>query len=456
MKRLTISRRISLTAAFAVAIAILLASLGGYLAVRTKLRDEIDSSLRQRAVTVQRVEGRPLAPRGIPRQENSPFDPPLPRAAQLGGAPGYVQIVSPDGIARRDPDADGPALPISNQTREIANGEAGAEYSDVTVSGEHLRVYAAPLDRGAVQVARPLDEVERTLRGLLILFGVIAVIGIGLAAAVGWWIARTSLAPIRRFADETESIADEHALGRRIDIETDDEIGRLATTFNSTLDELENSVNSQRLLVADASHELRTPLASIKTNIQVLQREDALTPTERGELLHDINEQIDELTLLSSDIVELARRGEQDDIFTDDVDLSEVAAAAVQRAANHWPKLDFKADLMPYTMRGVPERLDRAISNLLDNAAKWSPVGATVELTVTPEGELSVRDHGPGFSEEDLPHVFDRFYRAPAARSLPGSGLGLAIVRQVAEIHRATVVAENADGGGAILRISFS
>ena len=207
-------------------------------------------------------------------------------------------------------------------------------------------------------------------------------------------------------------------------------------------------------MVSDASHELRTPLASLKANLELLLRgEDRLSEHDRAELERDLIEQIDEVTRLVDDVVELARRGEPEQLL-DDVDLEAIVAAEIERARRHAPGLSFEASLSPCTVRGVPERIARAVHNLLDNAAKWSPEGGAVEVRLA-DGALSVRDHGPGFRKEDLPFVFDRFYRAADARSRPGSGLGLAIVRQTAEAHGAEVEAANAPGGGAVLTLRF-
>jgi two-component system sensor histidine kinase MprB len=207
-------------------------------------------------------------------------------------------------------------------------------------------------------------------------------------------------------------------------------------------------------MVSDASHELRTPLASLKANLELLLRgEDRLSDRDRAELERDLIEQIDEVTSLVDDVVELARRGEPEQLL-DDVDLEAIVAAEVERARRHAPSLSFEASLSPCTVRGVPERVARAVHNLLDNAAKWSPEGAAVEVALA-DGALSVRDHGPGFRKEDLPFVFDRFYRAADARSRPGSGLGLAIVRQTAEAHGAEIEAANAPSGGAVLTLRF-
>jgi two-component system sensor histidine kinase MprB len=445
---MTIRRRLSFAAATAVAIAVALASVGAYVAVRAKLRGEIDSSLRDRAGAVQQVAERAQS-LGIP----IPGQPPDGDQARFGGAQGRVQFVGPSGRPR--PGDQNFTLPVDPAAVSIAKGAGGAKLEDEHVDGHHLRVITAPVaGGGAIQVARPLDEVDNVLHGLLLLLAGITIGGVLLAAVLGGVVSRASLRPVRRFTDETESIASAPDLGRRLDDDTDDELGRLARSFNSTLEALERSVAAQRHLVADASHELRTPLASLKTNLEVLLTDRELPAAERRELLQDLVEQADELTLLVGDIVDLARRGEPAEAF-DDVPLHELVERAVVRARRHAPDVRYELELEPLTVHGVPDRLDRAVSNLLDNAAKWSPAGAIVDVRLR-DGELVVRDRGPGFEDGDLPFVFERFYRASDARKLPGSGLGLAIVRQVAESHGGAVRAENADGGGACLRLSFN
>jgi two-component system sensor histidine kinase MprB len=217
---------------------------------------------------------------------------------------------------------------------------------------------------------------------------------------------------------------------------------------------LEESTRSQRQLVADASHELRTPLTSLRTNIEVLATERTLPPGERQRLLSDVVEQLGEMTTLISELIELARE-EQSPEAQEDVRLDLLAADAVERTRRNRPGIEFKTDLNESLVQGVPRTIDRAVANLLDNAAKWSPAGGEVEVGVR-DGELTVRDHGPGIAPEDLPYVFDRFYRASSARGLPGSGLGLAIVRQVAQAHGGTVVAESAEGGGTLMRMRLN
>ncbi len=448
---MTVRRRLSVAAAAAVAIAIALASLAAYLAVQAKLRGEVDSALRQRAQEIQAFS------RFNPPLRRPPKPPPGPSPqAQFGGAAGLVQFVSPDGKPRRIAESKSRHIPLTPQARAVASGSSSETLlQDETVSGQQLRVLTAPLTGGgAVQVARPLNEVESVLHQLVLLFAVITVGGIGLAALLGAAVSRASLAPVRRFTEETESISQGPDLSRRLPVSHDDELGRLARSYNATLEALERSAAAQRQMVSDASHELRTPLASLKTNLELLLRSDGrLNDADHIELESDLVEQIDELTLLVDDVVELARRGEAEQA-AEDVGLDEIVGAAIERVERHAPGLRFEARLEPCTVRGRPERLGRAVYNLLDNAAKWSPSGATVEVRLV-GGTLSVRDHGPGIKAENLPFVFDRFYRAPEARSRPGSGLGLAIVRQTADAHGAEVSAANAEGGGAVLTLRF-
>jgi two-component system sensor histidine kinase MprB len=306
----------------------------------------------------------------------------------------------------------------------------------------------------ALQVARSLEEVDDSLdriRGFLI---VIALVGIGLAAALGLVVAQAVLAPVQRLTRAAEDVSETRDLSQRIDASGSDELSRLAATFNTMLGALEESAQAQRRLVSDASHELRTPLTSLRTNIEVLARDQALPPGDREQLLHDVTEQLTQMTALISELVELAR-GDQAPAEPEDVRLDLVAAEAIEQARRNRPGVAFTPDLEESLIRGVPSSIERAISNLLDNAAKWSPPDGEVEVTVR-DGAVTVRDHGPGIAADDLPFVFDRFYRAPTARGLPGSGLGLAIVRQVAEAHGGTVSAEAADGGGTRLRLTLT
>jgi two-component system sensor histidine kinase MprB len=290
---------------------------------------------------------------------------------------------------------------------------------------------------------------------LRVLLAFVAAGGVALAAALGYAVSRATIAPVRRLTEATEHVRLTGDLARRLETTgAEDEVSRLAASFNAMLGALEASLRSQRQLVADASHELRTPLTSLRTNIDVLRRADELSAEERERLVRDLNVQAVELSSLVEDIIELAR-GNAPPAEVQDVRLDEIAAAAVERARTRAPHLEFRTQLEPIVVRGVGPRIDRAVGNLLDNAVKWSPPGGSVEVAVR-GGEVLVRDHGPGIAEPDLPHVFDRFYRSRAARGLPGSGLGLAIVRQVAESHGGSVSAERAEGGGALLRLRLA
>ena len=442
----SLGARLSLAAAAAVAVAIALASVAGYFAVRAKLRGQVDQALESRADVVDGLRKFVL---GV--QQPGVLGAALPPPA-FGGAAGYVQLVTPAGAIAGHPELR-PALPVTSAARQVAAGGRPAFLADERASGIHLRVLTAPIEPGyAVQIARPLTETDHTLRSLRLLLVAITGAGVLLAAGLGWLVSRAALWPVRRFTEETEAVTGEPA-GRRLTVEGDDEIARLARSFNTTLDALESSVESQKQLVADASHELRTPLASLRTNIQVLARANGMPHDERERLMRDVQLELDELTALVGDVVDLAR-GAQPDTLSQELRLDELAAACVDKARRRTPATEFLEELEPCVVRGDPDRLGRAIDNLLDNAAKWNRPGAPVEVALR-GGALTVRDHGPGIPEDDLPRVFDRFYRASEARGLPGSGLGLAIVRQVAEAHGASVAAANAEGGGARLELSF-
>jgi two-component system sensor histidine kinase MprB len=430
--------RLALAAAAAVALAVILASAVVYLVVRDQLRSQVDTSLRQRAEEIEHI---PL--RG--GMQNGQFFLQIPRPI-LGGAGGYVQLVSSDGQTARPPEEDVP-LPVTDRVLDVARGESGSFLADATAADTHVRVLTFPYAQGyAVQVTRPLTEVDRSLDRIRNLLLLIAAAGIALATALGLAVARAALAPVRRLTDATENVTKTGDLSERIDARGTDELSRLASSFNTMLGALEDSTRAQQQLVGDASHELRTPLTSLRTNVEVLASGRRLPAGERERLLNDVVEQIDEMTTLVGELIELAR-GEREAGQPEEVRLDLLAADAVERTRRNRPGVVFKTDLHESLVRGVPESIERAVANLLDNAAKWSPAGSEIEVTVS-DGEVSVRDHGPGIDEADLPFVFDRFYRASSARGMPGSGLGLSIVRQVAEAHGGSVVAEPAEGGG--------
>jgi len=431
--------RLTLVAAAAVALAVVLASIVVYAVVRDQLRGEIDDSLRDRAGVISREPLEAVPDFGGEFFLRIPGPP-------LGGAGGYVQVVEADGTTIRSRRGTR-AIPVNDQVRDVARGNGDSFFYDTTVDGNHLRVLTFPGRPGyAIQVARSLTEVDDSLDQIRTLLIVIALAGIAVAGALGLLVSRAAVAPVARLTEAAERVAETRDLSERIDATGEDELSRLAGSFNTMLGALEESARAQRQLVADASHELRTPLTSLRTNFEVLMSERELAPDERRRLLDDVVEQIAEMTTLIAGLIELAR-GEEHASEPEDVRLDLLAESAVERARRDRPGVTFATDFNESLVRGVPASLERAIGNLLDNAAKWSPPGGEVEVGVD-GGTVAVRDHGPGIAEEDLPFVFDRFYRSRAARTLPGSGLGLAIVRQVAQSHGGTVTAERADGGG--------
>jgi two-component system sensor histidine kinase MprB len=365
---------------------------------------------------------------------------------EFGEARGYVQLVKSDGSVLLPPRQD-IELPVDDAVRAVAIGASPAFWQDVDVDGAHLRVFTfAYGPDAAVQVARPLGEADKALGQIGLFLLLITAGGVVIAAGLGLVVARAALAPVTRLTETAERVTETRDLSERIDVSGRDELSRLAASFNTMLAALEESTRAQRQLVADASHELRTPLTSVRTNIEVLASDRTLPDDERRRLLADVVEQLSEMTTLIAELIELAR-AEQTTAEPEDLRFDVLVADAVERARRNRPGVSYSTEFEESVVRGVPTTIERAVTNLLDNAAKWSPPGTTIEVTVR-DGQLAVRDHGPGIADEDLPYVFDRFYRARSARGMPGSGLGLAIVRQVAEAHGGEVVAEPAEGGG--------
>jgi two-component system, OmpR family, sensor histidine kinase MprB len=382
---------------------------------------------------------------------------------QLGGATGYVQFTQSDGQVLRSAGRGSP-LPITAAARAVAAGRRDAFFSEATVAGTPVRVLTERAGEGGVwQVALPLSDVDSTLTHLKLVLALVSLGGIALAAALGLLVSRAALVPVRRLTGAAERVARTQDLTHRIETGEEDELGRLAQSFNTMLAALERSRLAQRQLVSDASHELRTPLTSAQANLDALAMGEHLPARERARVVAAAQAQLRELTVLVGDLVDLSKT-EVDQIEVEDVRLDLAAAGAIERARLHGVgghSSTFVLDAEPCLVRAAPARLDRAIANLLDNACKWNPpsplagrAGDPVEVRVR-DGRLEVRDHGPGIAAEDLPRVFDRFYRSPTARGRPGSGLGLAIVRQVAELHGGTVHAVNDPGGGALLTLEL-
>ena len=476
---MTLRRRIALASTVAVAVAVVSASVVVWFVVRGQLYGEIDHSLQAQSRQVVRMATRNSS---IGAQAVAPADlPTLKRIAAklrfrpppVGPSPNSVgiAIVNPAGksvrpasgffqrvpfLARGESGTgDGTVVLVDAKlAKAVAAGKGGAGFSEAHVKGVHVRAFTERAVNGeAVQVFRPLTEVDHTLGNLRWILLLISAGGIGLAAILGRAVSRNATRPVQRLTETAEHVTHTRDLSRRIPADENDELGRLAASFNTMLAALESSQQAQRQLVADASHELRTPLTSLRTNLELLQDGDALPAEERRAMLARSVAQIEELTVLVGDLVDLARdevAEQPGDDEAQEARLDLVVAEEVRRAERHAPGRRFACTLSPCLVRGAPDRVARAVRNLLDNALKWGPPEEPIEVTAI-DGELLVRDHGPGILADDLPFVFDRFYRAKHARGLPGSGLGLAIVRQVAEAYGGRTWAEAAEGGGARL-----
>jgi two-component system, OmpR family, sensor histidine kinase MprB len=305
----------------------------------------------------------------------------------------------------------------------------------------------------AVSVTRSLADVEHSLSRLRALLILACLSGIAVAALLGMLVARRAVVPLRRLTEAAERITRTGELSQRTGQRGRDEISQLSIQLDALLASLEESLRTQRQLVADASHELRTPIAALRANVALLIRPDELEAHEREDLVADVQDELDSMTTVVIELVELAQGQELAGEPTE-FQLDELVQSAVDRAARRTKKVAFRAELEPTTVLGMPDRVERAVDNLLDNARKWSPAGETIDVTVR-SGVLEVRDRGPGIAPEDAPLVFNRFYRSIRARGTPGAGLGLAIVKQVADAHNGSVTVEDAPEGGAILRMSF-
>jgi two-component system, OmpR family, sensor histidine kinase MprB len=458
--------RLTLLCACALAVALGAAVLLAYGSERDALNGDLDALLRDRAaqVTPAVVQAVLAANDLLPKQR--PVAPGAQRSWAGGAAAGFadLELVAPGGgrsaspssaAAAPAPAAPAPAAPapVAPAAPAIAAGTRSAVFRTVRVAGVLSRVYifrAAPGVAG--EIVAPLTHVDASLRGLRLQFAGVAGGALLLVALLALLVARQALAPVARLTSATERVVRTGDLRQRVTVagRGRDEVGRLALSVNAMLTALERSVLAQRQLVADASHELRTPLTSLSVNLQLLDEPAGLAAGDACELVSQARGQAEELAALVSDLVELAR-GSEVELHRCEVRLDLVAAAAAERVRRHAPGTEIRACLSPCSVWGDADLLERAVGNLLDNAAKWSGPGGHVGLTVA-GGEVLVRDDGPGIAADDLPLVFDRFYRSPAARGTPGSGLGLAIVRQAAQLHGGAVTAENS-GHGAVLRL---
>ena len=419
-----------------------------YVSVRAQLRASVDDGLRSLAA---RVATEPLPITGDQRrrldldeqQRRRSFLLLLP-SSPLGEQAGYAQVVSSAGRIQ-PPEGQRARLAAGPRVIAVAQGRAEPFFYDSELSGTRVRVYVALFADGqALQAARSLEETNATLRRLLAVLIGVSLAGVGLAALLGGLVGRSALRPVRRLMRGTRYVAATQDLSRRVEAIGDDELAGLARSFNDMLEALAESRRAQRQLIADASHELRTPLTTVQANVELLARAGELSPEERLQLREDLLSQLRELTALVGDLVELARE-QPPESDLEELELDALVTACVERVRSRSARVRFISRLEPCLVRGDRLRIERAVTNLLDNARKWSPDGGTVTVTLS-DGDIVVRDEGPGIDEGDLPYVFDRFYRSADARRLPGSGLGLAIVRQVAEMHGGAAWAAPPDG----------
>ena len=440
--RRSLASRVAVLTTLALGASIAIMALTAFIVMRQQLMSSLDQSLLNRAHKATAVSAlSDLTVRGFP-----PW--------VLGAADVRVIFVTADGPPSG---TDIPHFKLGQPEYDVVTGQRDSSVRTlITEEGERFRVATVSAGSGqALILAQPLATNDRTLdklSGVLFVFGALGVLA---ALLVGWLVARNGLRPVRRLTSSVERITVTEDL-TPLRVEGDDEIARLATAFNEMLLALGASRDRQRRLVADASHELRTPLTSLRTNLDLLRQAEgntALPPQARLELLDDVRGQIEELSSLVGDLVELARDEPMNHVVGE-VDLADVVQRAVTRVRRRAQGIRFDVSLDPWPVVGDAGSLERAVTNLLDNAAKWSPVDGTVTVRLA-DGELVVDDEGPGIDEADRPHIFDRFYRSDESRAMPGSGLGLAIVRQVVDRHGGQIAVGEAPSGGArmILRL---
>ncbi len=439
--RRSLASRVTLLTTMAVGMAVTAVALAAYLTVRSQSMQALDDSLRDRALAAAHYDA--LETLRVP-------------SVYLGAAD--VRIIFVDSVRGRAYSADRTnQMRVGSPEYAVAEGSKGSSARTILAGGERFRMVAVPADEDgkALVLAQSLTQTDQMLSrlGLVALFFGLA--GVIAAALAGWGVARNGLRPVRLLTAAAEEIARTERLDP-IPVEGNDEIARLATAFNLMLGSLAASRDRQRRLVADAGHELRTPLTSLRTNLELLAQaggSDRLTPEARKDLLDDVQAQIAELTTLIGDLVELAR-DEPLPSAPQTVELSAVVENAVTRVRRRAPALGFDVHIEPWWVTGDSTALERAITNLLDNAAKWSPEDGTVTVRLA-AGTLVVTDQGKGIPAEDQPHVFERFYRSADSRGMPGSGLGLSIVHAVTERHGGRVSAGTGPDGGASFELSL-
>ncbi|MFB8437657.1 sensor histidine kinase [Streptomyces niveus] len=449
LRTLPLRSRLAMLVATAVAVAVAAAAVACWLLTRAQLEAELDNSLRNTSAPpglVQDLVNRCSPSGASSKTANSPF--------------AYIQIVDSDG--NRCVESSSQPVKIQSADLDVALGtKASSLHNSTTEDGAPVRVRTTPARIGpariAVSISRPLAEIDASLNRLALLLTAVAGAGVIGAGAAGLWIARTGLRPVDGLTRAVEHVARTEDLSLRIPAEGEDEIARLSRSFNSMTAALASSRDRQAQLIADAGHELRTPLTSLRTNVELLARSDetgrAIPPEDRAALMASVKAQMTELAALIGDLQELSRPDAPDPGPLQVVALHTIVESALERARLRGPDLTIEVALRPWYVRAEPAALERALVNVLDNAVKFSPPGAAVEVALSAQGELTVRDHGPGIPADELPYVFERFWRSPSARALPGSGLGLSIVARTIQQTGGEVALRRAAGGGTVAAI---
>jgi two-component system, OmpR family, sensor histidine kinase MprB len=452
--RLTLKARFILVAGGAVAAVALAITAVAFLAIRTDLENQVRAEVAARSDSVRHLAAQYHGhiPNGWVPAHSAGF-----------GVLTYTQVVTESGAVWAPP-GDLRLLTPSAAAIGVAAMPAGSAgsagdrddsfYAVARINGIRAMVLTERLAPGlAIQVAEPLTATDQEVATVGATLALLSVVGVVVATLLGWAVARAGLAPVARLASVAEEVTLTGDPSRRVEVQRGDELGRLATSFNAMLSALQRSLDAQRRLVSDASHELRTPLASLRLNADLLAAHPEIPAAERAEVLDRVTDQAAELSRLVANVTDLAR-GEPPSKDRSLVRLDAVTSDALEAARRDWPKTEFDADLADCTVDGSADRLRVAVKNLLDNAAKFGPPQGPVQVRLA-DGELTVRDHGAGIAPEDLPFIFDRFYRAPSSRAAPGSGLGLAVVREIALGHGGTIAAESAPHAGTILRLTI-
>lgn len=438
---MSIRRRFVAITVVGLVLVIGLVTIAAYLVARSSLEDQLNRDLRQQFDQ-------------IARSVRHGTDYVVTGPCQFQAAPACARVVTSKG---RTVTVDGitSTIPIPPGTDAVASGEAAAFVHDTVFDGQPMRVYVAQLRPGeALLVAESSADLRTDLRDLEIALAVVGGLGLILLAGVTAVVTRANLAPIRALVEATRRIAHERDSTLRVDQRGHDELSVLASSFNAMLEQLDAVLAARRHFVADASHELRTPLTSLKTNVDLLRRDELLTPAQRQATIDALDAQARDLVTLVNGLIDLAR-GEEADAQREPMRLDDLVARCVRRAETQWPGTNFHVDLDPFVIDAAPARLAAAVSSVLDNAAKFAGGAGPVTVTLK-HGTLSITDMGPGIAPQDRQRVFDRFYRAPAGRALPGSGLGLAIARDVTTAHGGTITAQaGPNGRGTTISLQF-